>query len=94
MVRYQNSSVTYILNKNVFTDLEIINTPEDRLGFNIAFGIIDIMTWKAVEEIEQIGRFKAQFMSKNPDGLDFQDLSIHRCTQEDKKKFYKPKKVV
>ncbi len=82
------------MSPDVFTNPEIVQTPEDRLGFNIAFGIIDINTSKAVEEIEQIGRFKAQFMSKNSDGLDFQDLSIHRCTQEDKKKFYKPKKVV
>ena len=81
------------MNTDVFTNSEIVQTPEDRLGFNIAFGIIDIMTWKAVEEIEQIGRFKAQFMSKNSDSLDFQDLSIHRCTQEDKKKFYNPNKV-
>ena len=94
MVRYENSSVTYILNKNVFTDSEIIQTPEGRLGFNIAFGIIDIGTFKAVKEIEQIGSFKAEFMSKNSDSLDFREIPIHRCTQKDVKKFYKPNKVV
>ena len=77
----------------MFTDSEIIQTPEGRLGFNIAFGIIDIGTFKAVKEIEQIGSFKAEFMSKNSDSLDFREIPIHRCTQEDKKKFYKPNKI-
>ena len=93
MVRYQNSSVTYNLNKNVFTDSEIIQTAEERLGFNIAFGIIDISTYKAVEEIEAIGSFKAEFMSFNSESFDLVETPVHRCTQEDKKKFYNPNEV-
>ena len=60
MVRYQNTQVSYILNENVFVDTEIVQTPKDRLGFNIAFGLIDTGTYKAVEGIEKIGFFKAE----------------------------------
>ena len=41
MVRYDNTTVSYILNENVFTDTETIQTQKDRLGFNIAFGVVD-----------------------------------------------------
>jgi len=77
----------------VFTDVEIIQTPEERLGFNIAFGIIDISTYKAVEEIEEIGSFKAEFMSFNLESFDRVEKPVHKCTLEDKKKFYNPNKV-
>jgi hypothetical protein len=59
MVSYSNTTVSYILNENVFADTEIIQTPKKRLGFNIAFGFIDYSNWKAVKGIETIGSFKA-----------------------------------
>ena len=47
MVGYQNTQVSYILNENVFADIDIVQNPKDRLGFNFAFGIIDSKTYKA-----------------------------------------------
>jgi len=57
MVRYNKTSLNYIMKKNVFEDTEIVKTTSGRLGFNIAFGIIDFDTYAAVEEIEKIGKF-------------------------------------
>ena len=59
MVRYQNTQVSYILKENVFLDTEIVETTKERLGFNIAFGLIDLGTLKAVEGIEKTGFLKA-----------------------------------
>ena len=59
MVSYSNITVTYILNENVFADTDIVKIPKDRLGFNIAFGIIDLNTYKAPEGIEKTGFLKA-----------------------------------
>ncbi len=46
MASYSNTTVSYILSENVFADSEIIQTPKDRLGFNIAFGLVDVSTVK------------------------------------------------
>ncbi len=78
----------------MFADIDIVQTPKDRLGFNIAFGIIDYITLEAAEGIEKTGFLKASYLSLNLDKLDSGEIPIHKCTLEDKKKFYKPKKVV
>jgi hypothetical protein len=90
MVGYQNTQVSYILNENVFSDTEIVQNPKERLGFNIAFGIIDIFTYKAPEGIEKTGFIKARNFSYNVDKIDRGEIPIHKCTLEDKKKFYEP----
>jgi hypothetical protein len=59
MVGYQNTQVSYILNENVFADIDIVKNQKDRLRFNIAFGIIDEITFKAPEGIEKTGFLKA-----------------------------------
>jgi len=98
MIRYNKTSLTYMMQKNVFEDTEIVKVPSapERLGFNVAFGIIDVDTYKAVEEIEKMGKFKAKKMSWNVIEKEFgkvEEIPIHRCTDEDRKKFYKPNKI-
>jgi hypothetical protein len=93
MVGYQNTQVSYILNENVFADTDIVQTPKDRLGFNIAFGIIDAFTYKAPEGIEKTGLLKANYFSVNVEKYDSGEIPIHKCTLEDKKKFYEPNKI-
>ena len=58
MCRYANSTVTYILDDNVFTETELVEYSKDksRLGFNIAFGIIDFETYQSLEA-KEIGKF-------------------------------------
>ena len=55
MWRYQNTTISYILNKNVFADSEKVQT--SRLGLNIAFGVVDVNTFKGVEGVEKTGNF-------------------------------------
>jgi len=93
MCRYSNTSVSYILNENVFEDTEIIQTPKDRLGFNFAFGVFDYSSFKAVEGIENIGSFNAEYLSFDKEKADRGAIPIRKCTEEDKKKFYKPNKI-
>ncbi len=93
MVRYSNTNVSYILNQNVFESTDIIQAPKDRLGFNIAFGVVDIDTNKAVEGIDKTGYFFAEHQYLNLGSIDFREIPIHKCTQEDRNKFYKPNKV-
>jgi len=59
MVRYNKTSMTFIMNKNHFDDAETVKTVPDRLGFNVAFGIIDIDTYRSAVEIEKLGKFRA-----------------------------------
>ena len=91
MCRYSNTSISYIMNKNVFEDTEKIQT--SRLGFNIAFGFIDFSTFKGIEGIEKLGKFSAQNMIFDTKNINYEQISIHKCTEEDKYKFYKPNKV-
>ncbi len=51
----------------MFADTEIVQPQKDRLGFNIAFGIIDLDTFKATEGIEKTGFLKASYFSFNVD---------------------------
>ena len=81
MCRYSNPTVSYILNKNVFEETEIIQT--SRLGFNIAFGIIDSSTFKGVEGIEKTGSLYAETMSFNKNSLNKESIPIQKCTVED-----------
>ncbi len=77
----------------MFSDTEIVQNPKDRLGFNIAFGIIDLSTSKAVEGIEKTGSLKASYISWNLDKYDIEEIPIQKCKLEDKKKFYEPNKI-
>ena len=77
----------------MFADTDIVKNQKDRLEFNIAFGLIDGNTYKAVEVIEKTGFFKARYKSWNVEKLDSWEIPIHKCTLEDKKKFYKPNKI-
>ena len=74
----------------MFAEKEIVQNSKDRLGFNIAFGIIDLDTFKAVEGIEKTGSLKAYSITSDLVTFDLLKIPIHKCTQEDKKKFYKP----
>ncbi len=91
MYRYSDTSVSYIMNKNVFEDTDRIQT--SRLGFNIAFGVIDLGTYKSLEGIEKAGHFEV--LSNEADVNNYKEelLPIHKCTEEDKKNFYKPNKI-
>jgi hypothetical protein len=80
MCRYSNTTVSYILNKNEFADSDIIETQKDRLGFNVAFGLIDLATYKSVEGIEQTGSFKAKASSFNVNLSTHKSLPIQKCT--------------
>ncbi len=79
------------MNRNVFEDTDRIQT--SRLGFNIAFGVIDDGTDKSLEGIEKAGNFEV--VSIELDGTNFkaEPLPFHKCTEEDKNKFYKPNKI-
>jgi len=59
MLRFKKNSVNYIMNENVFSLTDKIITPKDRLGFNLAFGVVNYSNYKAIENIEKIGTLKA-----------------------------------
>jgi hypothetical protein len=72
----------------VFQDAVQLKTP--RLGFNIAFGIINDATLKSLEGFEETGSLQATTSVYNKGQYYDVPLPIHKCTEEDKKKFYKP----
>ena len=88
MVRFRDSQTSYIHNKNVFQDTDQLKTP--RLGFNVAFGIINDLTLKSLEGFEETGSLQATTSVYNKGQYYDEPLPIHKCTVEDKKKFYKP----
>ena len=94
MCRYANTSVTYIFKNSAFADTDVIQYSGDKLGFNIAFGVIDWTNYKETEGIEKIGSLKARSMSFDVKTGKIETIPIHKCTEEDKKRFYKPSKVI
>ncbi len=91
MCSYSNTSVSYIFNKNVFKDTDRIKT--SRLGFNIAFGVVDGGAFKNLEGIEKAGHFEVSSGEYDAPNYKEELLPFHKCTEEDKKKFYKPNKI-
>jgi hypothetical protein len=58
LCRYANPSISYIMSDGVFEDTVRIQSSKERLGFNIAFGLIDEDTLKGLEGTEKTGGFE------------------------------------
>jgi hypothetical protein len=52
--------------------------------------LLDTRTFKGVEGIEKTGSFNPVIRSFNKNRYNTDPLPFHKCTEEDKKKFYKP----